>query len=269
MKRKPVAEQIVVVMGASSRIGRATALAFAREGARLVVSARGPRGLESLVKEIRGFGGHAVSVLAETRVFSHVHEVAEKAERELGGLDTWVQAAEMVTREPFEKMMPAELSQAISLGVVGHAYAALAAIPIMKRHGGGQLIHVSPAPRAGEPCLHVAAAAANRGVAGLLDSLRLDLKRQRIPIGVTRVVPPANDPARVAAAIVRAALRPRREVRVGGSETIAGGLHRHFPRLAEAMLQLRSSLADRRRVRAGAEEPFADRTEREIPVFEA
>ena len=54
MKRKPVADQIVVVMGASSRIGRATALAFAREGARLVVSARGPRGLESLVAEIQG-----------------------------------------------------------------------------------------------------------------------------------------------------------------------------------------------------------------------
>ena len=146
MKRKPVAEQVVVVMGASSRIGRATALAFARAGARLVVSARGPRGLESLVAEIRGLGGHALSVVAETRVFSHVHEVAEKAERELGGLDTWVQAAEMPTRTPFEKMTPAELSQAISLGVVGHAYAALAAIPIMKRRGGGQLIHVSPAP---------------------------------------------------------------------------------------------------------------------------
>ena len=208
MKRKPVADRIVVVMGASSRIGRATALAFARAGARLVVSARGPRGLESLVAEIQGFGGHALSVVAETRVFSHVHEVAEKAERELGGLDTWVQAAEMPTRQPFEKMTPAELSQAISLGVVGHAYAALAAIPIMKRHGGGQLIHVSPAPGAREPSLHVAAVAANRGVAGLLDSLRLELKRQGTPIGVTRVVPPANDPERVAAAIVRAASAP-------------------------------------------------------------
>ena len=269
MKRKPVAEQIVVVMGASSRIGRATALAFARAGARLVVSVRGPRGLESLVAEIRGFGGHALSVVAETRVFSHVHEVAETAERELGGLDTWVQATEMPIREPFEKMTPAELSQTISLGVVGHAYAALAAIPIMKRHGGGQLIHVSPAPRAHEPCLHVAAAAANRGVAGLLDSLRFDLKRQGAPIGVTRVVPPASDPERVAAAIVRAALRPRREVRIGGSDTITVGLHRHFPRLAEAMLQLRSSLADRRRGRDGAGEPFADRTEREVPIFEA
>ena len=175
----------------------------------------------------------------------------------------------MPTRTPFEKMTPAELSQSISLGVVGHAYAALAAIPIMKRHGGGQLIHVSPAPGAREPSLHVAAVAANRGVAGLLDSLRLELQRQRAPIGITRVVPPANDPARVAAAIVRAALRPSREVRVRGSETIADGLHRHFPRLAEAMLQLRRARADRRRARAGATEPFADRTEREVPIFEA
>src|SRR6185503_19423186 len=103
MKRKPVADQIVVVMGASSRIGRATALAFAREGARLVVSARAPRGLDSLVKEIQGFGGHALAVVAETRVLSHVHEVAEKAERQLGGLDTWVQAVALPTREPFEK----------------------------------------------------------------------------------------------------------------------------------------------------------------------
>jgi len=46
-------------------------------------------------------------------------------------------------------------------------------------------------------------------------------------------------------------------------------LHRHFPRLAEVMLQLRRSRADRRRGRDGGAEPFADRTEREVPVFEA
>ena len=56
---KPVAEQVVVVMGASSGIGRATALRFAEQGATVVVAARGEPGLRSLVDEIEKAGGAA------------------------------------------------------------------------------------------------------------------------------------------------------------------------------------------------------------------
>ena len=57
MQLKPVEEQVVVVMGASSGIGRDTALQFANRGAKVVVSARGEKGLDSLIEEIRRDGG--------------------------------------------------------------------------------------------------------------------------------------------------------------------------------------------------------------------
>lgn len=59
MQLKPIEEQVVVLMGASSGIGRETALRFARKGAKVMVSARGEEGLDSLVEEIRAEGGEA------------------------------------------------------------------------------------------------------------------------------------------------------------------------------------------------------------------
>jgi len=66
---KPVEQQVVVLMGASSGIGRETALRFARRGTKVVASARSEPGLCSLVEEIRGSGGEATAVVADTSEF--------------------------------------------------------------------------------------------------------------------------------------------------------------------------------------------------------
>ena len=76
MKRKPVDEQVVVVMEAAGGIGRQTALELARAGARVVVSATSLGALESLVAEIRHAGGNAIGAFADASVFAHVSEVA-------------------------------------------------------------------------------------------------------------------------------------------------------------------------------------------------
>ena len=62
MQLKPVEEQVVALMGASSGIGRETALRFARRVAKVVASARSEEGLDSLVEEIRGEGGEVIAV---------------------------------------------------------------------------------------------------------------------------------------------------------------------------------------------------------------
>src|SRR5215217_6679692 len=87
---KPVSEQVVVVMGASSGIGRATALRFAEQGATVVVSARGEPGLKSLVAEIEAGGGTATSVVADVTDPVQCQVVADRAVAEYGRLDTWV-----------------------------------------------------------------------------------------------------------------------------------------------------------------------------------
>jgi NAD(P)-dependent dehydrogenase (short-subunit alcohol dehydrogenase family) len=87
---KPVSQQVVVVMGASSGIGRATAARFAKEGAKVVVAARGGPGLRSLVEEIRADGGEATAEVADVTHPDQMQRVAQRAVTEYGRLDTWV-----------------------------------------------------------------------------------------------------------------------------------------------------------------------------------
>jgi NAD(P)-dependent dehydrogenase (short-subunit alcohol dehydrogenase family) len=267
-KRKPVADQVVVVMGALTAVGRLTATRFASEGARVVVSGRSSRGLGTLVAEIREGGGKAIAVPADTGVYAQVNEVAERAEQELGALDTWVQMGATTGHTPFERMTPSELSHAITVGLVGQAYGAMAAIPIMKRRGGGQFISVSSVGADMSLPLHSAHAAAKHGIRGLLDSIRLELAQQRAPITVTTVLPASIEPSstdlgRVANAIVRAAVHPRREIIVGPSGTLMVHLRRYFPRLVDAML-LRTVLPAGGYEPRREEEPFGDRTQRDV-----
>ena len=79
MQLKPLAEQVVVVMGASSGIGRATALRFAEQGSKVVVAARGEPGLRSLVTEIENEGGTATAVVADVAVPAQVQAVGDRA----------------------------------------------------------------------------------------------------------------------------------------------------------------------------------------------
>ena len=76
---KPINQQVVVVVGASSGIGRNAALQFANRGAKVVVAARSQPGLESLVAEIRGMGGDATAVVADVTVFEQVKAIADQA----------------------------------------------------------------------------------------------------------------------------------------------------------------------------------------------
>src|SRR5688500_6466663 len=108
LKLKPLKEQVVVVLGASSGIGRETALQLARRGARGVVSARGETGLNSLVDEIRAAGGEAVAIVAEVTEFQQVKAVADLALSTYGQLDTWVHLAAISLYATFEQTTPEE-----------------------------------------------------------------------------------------------------------------------------------------------------------------
>ena len=88
MQLKPINQQVVSVVGASSGIGRVTALEFAKRGAKVVVSARGESKLKSLVEEIRSFGGEATFCVADVEIFEQVKAIADKTVEVYGRLDT-------------------------------------------------------------------------------------------------------------------------------------------------------------------------------------
>jgi len=262
MRLKPVEEQVVVVMGASSGIGRETALRFAERGARVVVSARGKVGLDSLAEEIRREDGEATPVVADTSEYEQVKAVADRAVEEYGRLDTWVHLAAVGLFATFEQTTPEEFKRVIDVNLMGQVYGAMAALPHLKREGRGALIHISSVEAKRSFPFHSAYGASKHGIDGFLEALRVELKHEGWPISVTQVmpgtintpffdkgrtklgvkpvgVPPIYEPETVANIILYAAENPARDLVSGGAAQALILNQRLSPRMLDAILATR------------------------------
>jgi NAD(P)-dependent dehydrogenase (short-subunit alcohol dehydrogenase family) len=130
IRLKPIEEQVVVLIGVSSGIGRETALWLARKGAKVLVSARGEDGLNSLVEEIRGEGGEATMTIADTSEFDQVKAVADRAVEQYGRLDTWVHLAAVGLFATFELTTPREFERVVDVDLMGQVYAGYSRVPV-------------------------------------------------------------------------------------------------------------------------------------------
>lgn len=261
MQLKPINQQVVAIVGASSGIGRETALRFAKKGAKVVVAARSKPGLESLVAEIKSFGGEAIAVFADVADFQQVKAIADQAVEQYGRLDTWVHLSATGIIAQFDELTPEEFKRVIDVNLTGQAYGAMAALPHLKREGRGALIHVSSMEGRRSLPLQSPYSSSKHGVEGFLDSLRLELIHEGIPISVTNVlpstintpyynkvrtkigvkptgVPPYYEPSLVADAILYVAEHPTRDFIVGDSGKILDILYRISPALTDTILLL-------------------------------
>jgi NAD(P)-dependent dehydrogenase (short-subunit alcohol dehydrogenase family) len=259
MKLKPINQQVVVVMGASSGIGRATALRFAAKGAAVVVAARNQKGLDAVVAEIRGKGGKAVAVVADTADAKQVKAVADRAIAEYGRLDTWAHVSGVGVYGTVEQISPQEYERLVEVNLLGQIYGALAALPHLRAEGRGVLIHVSSVVGRVPLPLSSAYTASKHGLNGFLDTLRLELQREGVPISVVNIMPASIDtpffenakthlgvaphaqppiyaPEIVADAIVQAATLPAPAIMVGGSGAMISGMGRATPRLLQQLM---------------------------------
>lgn len=258
---KPVAEQVVVVVGASSGIGRASALQFAREGARVVVASRNADALDGLVQEIASDGGEALAVPTDVAEPEQVYALASRAEEHFGRIDTWVNDAAIAVWGRVEDISDAEFDRVMRVNFLGQVYGVHAAVPALRRAGGGVIIGVSSMEGIRAVPLHAPYTASKWALRGFYDALRIELAESRDPIAVCTVLPAAIDtpffeharsrvdsmpkpppptyaPELVAEAIVRAAVRPTREVPVGGAVAAAMVSQRLAPALTDAVLSL-------------------------------
>ncbi len=262
MTLKPLREQVVVVMGASSGIGREAALRLAGRGAQVVVSARGEPGLRSLVEEIQEAGGEAPAVVADAAEFEQVKAVADRAAEEYGRLDTWVHVAGVGLFAAFADTTPEEFRRVIDVNLMGQVHGAMAALPYIKREGRGALVHISSMGAKRSVPLQSAYCASKHGMEGFLEALRVELRHEGLPIGVTSIQPattntpffdkartklgvkpvappPIYGPNLVADAILHAAEHPARDIVVGGAAKALILGQRLSPRLVDALMQTR------------------------------
>jgi NAD(P)-dependent dehydrogenase (short-subunit alcohol dehydrogenase family) len=261
MQLKPINQQVVAVVGASTGIGRATALEFAKRGAKVLVSARGESNLKSLVEEIHSFGGEATYVVADVQVFEQVKAIADKTVETYGRLDTWVHVPAIGVFALFEDVTPEEFEHIIDVNLMGQVYGAMAALPHLKREGRGALIHISSMEGRRALPYQSAYSAAKHGVEGFVEALRVELAHEKIPISVTSIkpavintpfwnhgltklgvkpagIPPYYDPRLVADAILHTAEHPTRDFLVGDVARALDVLQRVSPSLVDSLLLL-------------------------------
>ena len=259
MQLKPISEQVVVIVGASSGIGRETALEFARQGAKVVISARSESGLASLANEIEAIGGIVKVIPCDVAYFERVKAIADLAIEQYSRIDTWVHCAASGIHARFEEITPEEFRRVIDVTLMGQVYGAMAALPYIKQQGRGAMIHVSSMEGRRALPLQSPYSTAKHGLEGFLESLRVELQHDKIPVSVTSIkpavintpfynhvltklgvkptgLPPYYSPKLVAEAILHCAQHPTRDFIVGDVGRILDLAQRLSPELMDTLL---------------------------------
>lgn len=246
---------VVVITGASSGIGRATAHAFAAKGARIVLAARSGESLEEVAVECRTRGGQAIAVPTDVADERQVDALVQAAVGAFGRIDVWVGNASVFSYGTFEKTPPEVFRAVLETNLLGQVNGARAVLPQFRKQGRGVLIFVgSVYAKVTSP--YVSPYVTSKfGLRGFAEVLREELRGAKnidvcmvhpatidTPIYQhsanytgerTHPLPPIVSAGRVARAIVRLTKRPRAEVAVGRMQGLSIPLHAVAPRLWE------------------------------------
>ncbi|MCB1166346.1 MAG: SDR family oxidoreductase [Leptospiraceae bacterium] len=135
--------KVLVITGASSGMGEATARDLAKKGAKVVLGARRADRLESLVREITEAGGEAVAVATDVTKLDDVKKLVDTAREKFGRVDVLFNNAGLMPLSPLESLKIEEWDQMIDVNMKGTLYGIAAALPYMKEQKSGQIINVS------------------------------------------------------------------------------------------------------------------------------
>jgi len=260
LKLKPLGEQVMVITGASSGIGLATARRAAARGAKVMLAARNAQALEAVARDIVAAGGEAHQLAVDLADEGSAERLAEAATARFGRIDSWVNNAAAAMYARLDQVSLEEHRRVFDVGYFGLVQGSLAALPRLKLQGGalinvGSVLSNRAIPLQGPYCAMKAA------VMQFTDALRMELEQAEAPVSVTLIKPAAIDtpypeharnkldePARlpqplydvelVAKAICFAASNPRRSLYVGGGGLGISWLAPAMPRLADKGMEL-------------------------------
>ncbi len=246
---KRLRDQTIVITGASSGIGLATARMAAVRGARVVLTSRNEEELRRATNEIRANGGKAIYAVADVAKPEELDRVATAAMAEFGRIDTWVNNAGVSIYGKLTEVPLADKKQLFETNFWGVVNGCRTAVRHLSRRG-GTIINIGSIVSDRAIPLQGIYSASKHAVQGYTDALRMELEHDGVPIGVTLVKPsaintpyveharnymesaptlppPVYAPDVVARAILRCAEKRIREITVGGGGrlmAVIGGL---------------------------------------------
>lgn len=261
---EPVSRQVIVITGASSGIGLATARMAADRGAKVVLAARNAIDLERAAAEIRRDGGDAVAVPTDVTDPEQVKELGRRAVAEYGRVDAWVSNAGVSAYATFREQPIEDMRRIVEVIFWGNVHGAKVALPLLENTAGALICVGSALSDRGVP-LQGAYCAAKHALKGWTESLRTELQHEGSKVRVTLVhpssintplfnkaktqlgvmpqpIPPVYEPELAAEAILRAAEGNERDVFVGGAGKALEVAERLSPKLVD-LQQRRSGFA--------------------------
>ncbi|WNO52711.1 SDR family oxidoreductase [Stakelama saccharophila] len=294
IRLKPLAEQVVVITGATSGIGLVVSRNAAARGARVMLVARDGRALEQIRDQIIAAGGVAEFAVADVGDAAQLRAAGDAAVARFGHIDSWISNAGVAIYGRLLDTPLEEHERLFRTDYFGTVNSAETAIRHLRERGGaliaiGSIVCDIPTPVLG------AYAAAKHAVKGYIESLALEVRADGLPISITLVKPsgidtpigehaanhgsgealippPAYDPQLVADAVLHACEHPVRVVTVGGVGRLQVLAGVHFPRLLDWITPfMRRKLYDRETPKTRRDAVFApfdegrERSRRERP----
>jgi len=258
VRKKPLSEQVILVTGASSGLGRAVARAAGGRGAKVVVTARTTEALENCVREIEAMGSEAFAVPADCTVQDEVAQVVEQAIDRFGRIDSYVANAIVTVYAETYRYEPDELRRIMDVNFFGQVYGYWAVLPHLRESRGTFVSIQSALAYRGIP-LQGGYCASKAALRNFFESARVELEKAGWGVDISMVhpaaintpqfdrdrqkigkqpmpVPPIYQPEPFAEAVLHCCERPVRELPVGwGAQKLMWG-QKLSPRAGDLML---------------------------------
>ncbi|WP_434457565.1 SDR family NAD(P)-dependent oxidoreductase [Stutzerimonas urumqiensis] len=238
---KPLSEQVIVITGASSGIGLATARLAAEAGARVVLVSRDEAALAQIERELDG-GGQVMHVVADVGERAAVERVARQTIERFGGFDTWINNAGASVWGRLDQVPDEDHYRVMQTNFWGTHYGSTVALAHLRQRGGAILNVGSVESETALP-FHASYSASKHAVKALTDVLRVEVQQAGLPVSVSLIRPSGTDtlfldhsknyldsapslpppvyaPEVVARAILHAAEHPQRDVYIGNANLL-------------------------------------------------